>query len=307
MSKGLTISMIFEAQSLNYGEGIGNISELKKLSRADGNVYTFASRQCLRYDIVRLAAEVFGWNLQVVDNKKGTVQFKDDCTIKESPEMDLFGYMKTKKKKENTKENKEQVGAITREGVVRLSHAISLEPYHSEMEFLSNKGLADRIGVNGNPVNIEQHHSLYTYTMTIDLDKVGKDGDIELSKEERAERVTQLLEIVKILNRNIRGRQEVLAPIFVVGGLYDISNPFFMGRIKVTGSGKGYEVNCKPIVDVMKNTFLGKEIGATTCIGIAEGSFNNKAEFEKEVPDKVMSIEAFFNQLIDGVKAYYEV
>ena len=26
---GLTITMIFKAQSLNYGEGIGNISELK--------------------------------------------------------------------------------------------------------------------------------------------------------------------------------------------------------------------------------------------------------------------------------------
>ena len=29
--KGLTISIIFKAQSMNYGEGIGNISELKKI------------------------------------------------------------------------------------------------------------------------------------------------------------------------------------------------------------------------------------------------------------------------------------
>lgn len=28
-SKGLTLTIIFKAQSLNYGEGIGNISELK--------------------------------------------------------------------------------------------------------------------------------------------------------------------------------------------------------------------------------------------------------------------------------------
>ena len=27
--RGLSITMIFKAQSLNYGEGIGNISELK--------------------------------------------------------------------------------------------------------------------------------------------------------------------------------------------------------------------------------------------------------------------------------------
>ncbi len=31
MNKGLTISVIFDAMSLNYGEGLGNISELKKL------------------------------------------------------------------------------------------------------------------------------------------------------------------------------------------------------------------------------------------------------------------------------------
>lgn len=48
MKKGLTVSIVFNAQSLNYGEGIGNISELKKLTRADGNMYTFASRQAIR-------------------------------------------------------------------------------------------------------------------------------------------------------------------------------------------------------------------------------------------------------------------
>ena len=56
----------------------------------DGNVYTFASRQALRYDIVRLGNEMFGWNLEVVDKAKGTVQFKEDLTIEDSQEMDLF-------------------------------------------------------------------------------------------------------------------------------------------------------------------------------------------------------------------------
>lgn len=88
--KGLSITMIFKAQSLNYGEGIGNISELKKLTRGDGNVYTFASRQAIRYDIARLGNKMFGWNLNSVDKAKGTVQFKDNYTIEDSEEMDLF-------------------------------------------------------------------------------------------------------------------------------------------------------------------------------------------------------------------------
>lgn len=98
--KGLSITMIFKAQSLNYGEGIGNISELKKLTRGDGNVYTFASRQAIRYDIVRLGNKMFGWNLNVVDKSKGTVQFKDNYTIEDSEEMDLFRIY------ENFKENR---------------------------------------------------------------------------------------------------------------------------------------------------------------------------------------------------------
>ncbi len=87
---GLSITIIIKAQSLNYGEGIGNISELKKLSRGDGSTYTFESRQAIRYDIARLGNKMFGWNLEVVDKSKGTVQFKDELTIEDSQEMDLF-------------------------------------------------------------------------------------------------------------------------------------------------------------------------------------------------------------------------
>ena len=175
MNTGLSITMIFKAQSLNYGEGIGNISELKKLSRGDGNVYTFASRQALRYDIARMGQQMFNWNLQVVDKSKGTVQFSDKYTIKDSQEMDLFGYMKTVKKTDE-----EDGGSETRSAAVRVSHAISLEDYRSDLELLSNKGLADRINQFQNLANLEQHISFYTYTITIDLNKIGVDKKIEL-------------------------------------------------------------------------------------------------------------------------------
>ena len=163
MGKTFTATFIVEAGSLNYGEGFGNISELKKFNRADGNMYTFASRQALRYDIVRLGNEWFGWNLDVVSKAKGTVQFLDDATIQDSVEMDLFGYLKTSK------------NSLKRAAVVRLSHAISLEPYNGDMEFLNNMGLANRVNENPNLANIENHISYYAYTVTIDLDKVGID------------------------------------------------------------------------------------------------------------------------------------
>lgn len=302
MKKGLTFTLVAQAQSLNYGEGIGNISELKKLTRADGNMYTFASRQCLRYDIVRLAADLFDWNLQVVDKSKGTIQFKDNMNIKDSQEMDLFGYMKTAKK-----DDKDKGGSATREAVVRLSNAISLEAYRSDMDFLNNKGLADRIGEHPNLANVEQHLSYYTYTVTIDLSKVGVDGDIELSNEEKFNRVSQLLEIIKILNRNIRGRQENLSPLFVVGGMYDIANPFFLGRVKVEGDKNGYKVSSNTIQEIVNSTFLGKELKDSTYIGMVEGAFTNKEEFKNIVGENLLTVDKFFNELTKGVKEYYEV
>ena len=53
------------------------------------------------------------------------------------------------------------------------------------MDFLTNKGLADRIKQFPNLANIEQHLSYYTYTVTVDLSRIGKDGNIELSQEEK--------------------------------------------------------------------------------------------------------------------------
>ncbi|WP_131023216.1 type I-B CRISPR-associated protein Cas7/Cst2/DevR, partial [Clostridioides difficile] len=290
MKRGLTFTVIAQAQSLNYGEGIGNISELKKLSRDDGNIYTFASRQCLRYDIVRLAAELFNWNLQVVDKEKGTIQFKDNISIRESEEMDLFGYMKTNKKDEKDKKG----GSLTREATVRLSNAISLEPYRSDMDFLNNKGLADRIGEHPNLANIEQHLSYYTYTVTIDLSKIGKDGDIELDNKEKCRRVVEFLEIIKVLNRNIRGRQENLSPLFVVGGVYEIANPFFLGRIKLKGDKNGFKINKQAIEEVIQGTFLGKDLKEFTYVGMVDGVFINKEEFKGLFEDNFEGFEIRF-------------
>ena len=247
--KGLSITLVFNASSLNYGEGIGNISELKKLTRGDGSVYTYVSRQALRYDIVRLGNKLFDWNLQVVNKDKGTIQFDDKLTIQDSQEMDLFGYMKTAKKD----------GSNIRSAAVRLSNAISLEDYKSDMDFLNNKGLADRINEFPNLANIEQHLSYYTYTITIDLEKIGKDKEIELSNEEKTKRVNQLLDIVKILNREIRGREEYLSPVFAIGGMYDINSPFFLGRIKLNGKN----TIRKFVLDKEKNVY--QLIAKNTC------------------------------------------
>ena len=49
---GLTLTMVFLAESANYGEGVGNITTLKKLSRGTYEQYSYISRQALRYNII---------------------------------------------------------------------------------------------------------------------------------------------------------------------------------------------------------------------------------------------------------------
>lgn len=293
--KGLTFSVIFRANSLNYGEGTANISELKKFHRGNGEVYTFASRQSLRYDIVRLGNQFFDWNLNVVDKAQGVVQFKPDASIEDSVEMDLFGYMKTKAK----------AGATKRSAVVRLSHAISLEPYRSDLEFLNNMGLATRINEDANLATLEQHTSYYTYTVTIDLSRVGVDGEIELPKEEKAKRVKQFLETTKFLNREIRGRQENLAPLFIIGGVYPIPNPFFQGRVKLE-QGNSDNIQIAPLIDTINTSVFGEDLKEFTQIGYVNGTFNNEDDLYK-VKEEILSVEEFYSNLAKQVEEYFEV
>lgn len=298
---GLTITIIFKAESLNYGEGIGNIAELKKLSRGNGKVYTFASRQAIRYDISRLGNKMFNWNLETVDKSKGTIQFKEELSIADSEEMDLFGYMKTSKKTD-----KEDGGSNIRSAAVRLSNAISLEDYKSDMDFLNNKGLADRINEFPNLANIEQHLSYYTYTVTIDLSKIGKDGKMELPNGERQRRVIELLEIIKVLNRDIRGRQENLSPLFIIGGTYELNTPYFLGRIKLENKDDEFNINTNALKDTMKLKIGENTIEKDTKIGIVKDIFKNEQELENMLPENTYDVQTFFEKLEDEVKEYYK-
>ena len=88
---GLTLTMVFLAESANYGEGVGNITTLKKLSRGTYEQYSYISRQALRYNII----QQLGWDTTPVDGKSGVVQFAPTAHIKDYPEIDIFGYMKT--------------------------------------------------------------------------------------------------------------------------------------------------------------------------------------------------------------------
>lgn len=297
-NKGLTLSIIFEAESANYGEGFGNISSLKKMSRGDGYSYSYISRQALRYNII----EQLRWNNTPVSDADKVVQFKIDASIDKYPEIDLFGYMKTGKNSPNGSSN-------TRVATVRLSNAIALENYNSDLDFLTNMALAKRDNLDNAIAQSEIHKSYYAYTITIDLDRVGideiildkkgKDANkklIETEKSERAKRINDLLKILKTLYRDIRGRRENLSPIFIIGGVYNIKNPFFENRLKV-------EKN-KLIIETIKDTLkMDEEISKNTICGLVDSIFSNTEEIKKELNPK--SVAEVIEELCKKVDKYY--
>ncbi len=286
---GLTFTVIFLAESANYGEGIGNISALKKMSRGNFEQYTYISRQAIRYNMIQQA----GWDTTPVDGKSGVVQFAPSATIVECPEIDLFGYMKTSSKEKGTNE---KGGASTRNAVVRLSNAIALEPYQSDLEFLTNMGLAKRQNLENGIAQSEIHRSFYTYTITTDLDRIGIDGDTVILKEERAARMKHFLDTVQFLYRDIKGRRENLAPVFVIGGRYCRKHPLFENRmILEKGSIR---------VDTLKETIgSSSDIKDHTFAGVVSGIFANDEQLKQELG--AGTVDHVFDQLKKEVDAYY--
>lgn len=180
-----------------------------------------------------------------VDIDKSVVQFAPDATIKDYPEIDLWIY-------ENYWRTK------TRPAVVRLSNAISLENFKGDLDFLTNKGLYDRYAKQenkeesvkgGSIAQSEIHKSYYAYTITVDLDRVGIDenDDIKIDNTEKANRIINLLDTIRFLYRDIKGRREDLKPLFAIGGVYDIKNPIFHNALDV----KNNRLDVNRIKDVL--------------------------------------------------------
>jgi len=286
-TKGLTMTIIFQAESANYGESVGNVASLKKISRNKGEQYTYISRQAIRYNIAEQLGEAEAPVVAEGSGDKKVIQFSKDAMIDKYPELDFFGYLKTEKKTDGKK----------RSAKVRLSNAISLENFKGDMDFLTNKGQADKIKSNMNIAQAEIHRSYYRYTIAADLDQIGIDeeSNIDIGNEEKARRINKLLDTIALLYRDIRGRREDLKPLFVIGGLYDVKNPVFQNVVSIQN-------NCIMINAI--NGVMYDNIKEHTHVGIIDGCFDNTNEVKEVL--SATSVPEFFSMLKKEVDAYYE-
>lgn len=292
---GLTVTIVFQASSANYGESLGNVAPLKKLTRGDGQQYSYISRQAIRYNIVQQLSEKEATLEAEGSGDKKVIQFAKDASIKDFPEIDFFGYMKTEK----------GTNSSIRSARVRLSNAISQEPYEGDTDFLTNMALAQRIRkatgdntIHNSIAQSEIQHSYYVYTLTIDLDQIGIDDNdgTNLDASEKNRRVAKLLDVIQYLYRDIRGRREDLKPLFIIGGVYDIKNPVFENAVKV----KDAKIDIESIQSVLDDP----RVKDNTNIGFVNGAFDNSQEIKNKL--NAVTVAKFMTDLKKKVAEYYE-
>ncbi len=322
---GLTLTIITSrASSLNYGETMGNVSVLKKVTLGDGVQRTFVSDKALKYDIRRKGKEEKGWRLlderlkeYVKGNLSGTALNVDEfgkALVKDYEEFDLFGGLFTNLKTD--KKVKLSYGdSVKRTCPVKVTYAFSVSDFKGDMNFLNNIEAYNRYIKHVEEkaeqaiAQTEEHTSHYTYTLTIDLDRIGvweeEDGSHKavLGNEERAKRVKDLLDIVMTLNRQIKGRWESLAPVFVVGGIFETKHPFFMDSLDVMEIGGKLFLNTRSLRESIE---MVPEYDRDNIIfALKTGIFANEEEIKQELGPE--TIGKAFEDLKKKVEAYYGV
>ena len=344
-AKGLTITIIFEAQSLNYDEGYGNFSILKKMHRANGKTYSYSSRQSLRYSMFIQGVKEFGWVPSDVINsgsgEKHVIQLISN--IQNSEESDLFGYMKTGVSVKEADEEKFKA-TVTRVSPVRIIPAMAMEPFENDIEMLTNKYQADKKNLDNNIANIEHQRSLFRYTICIDLHRIGNENDdistkimpgksynetkhreflnkytsdirkMDVGKELKIKRVSELLDIIGTFYRDIKGRREDLKPLFVIGGVYDTLNPFFENTIMVNWKQEKPEINLGSIIQQLSDDAdeeTHAKIKNSTFIGIRDDFFTQSvSKIQTTLPENIRnnigSPEFVISHLKKQISNYYE-
>ncbi len=171
--KAITVTIIFEASSLNRDEKLGgNIPSIKKLTRFGNKTYSYISRVAIRHYLFETLNKYFPdyWRLTPTyesgSGENKVVQFDlRKANILNYAELDAFGYMFTEGGQ----------SSITRKAAIGITKAVALETWEGDMQFNANHDLASRCGANPNPVNKEEQVSYFKVSFTIDIEKLGCD------------------------------------------------------------------------------------------------------------------------------------
>ena len=234
MKKALTLTIVANMTS-NYSEGIGNIASVQKVFK-NRKVYSMRSRESLKNAIMVQS----GMYDDLETSKDGAAQKKVNEELNAANCRALEGgYMST------------QGTTCIRKSSFYLTDAIATEHFVNENRFHNNLYLATNYAASQGisvqesggesglmPYQYEYDKSLKIYSMTIDLEMIGKDENfqMEANAEEKAARVCVLLNAVENLSLVVKGNLDNAEPIFAIGGLSDRKTHYFENVIQVEES-----------------------------------------------------------------------
>ena len=301
MKKNTLTLTIVANMTANYSEGLGNISSVQKIYK-DRNVYAIRSRESLK-NAIMIQSGMYK-DLETEGKKEDTkgkvvTQKKVDENLNATNCRALEGgYM-------NTKES-----TYVRNSSFYLTDAISTESFINETRFHNNLYLATNFA-NANNLNVqkdagkvglmpyqyEYEKSLKVYSLTIDLEKVGKDPnfpDKEADNKEKFERVKSILEAIENLSLVVKGNLDNAEPVFAIGGLSLRKTHYFENVVRV-------EQGALVLGEALKE----KKEDGFNCALLKGDIFTNEVEIIKEL--QPISMREFFKSLIEDVKNYYGV
>ncbi|MDE6944750.1 MAG: type I-B CRISPR-associated protein Cas7/Cst2/DevR [Lachnospiraceae bacterium] len=291
--KTITLTVVANMTS-NYSENLGNIGSVQKVYRR-GHVYAIRSRESLKNAIMVQS----GMYDDLVTTVDGATQKQATPERNASNNRALEGgYMTTGK------------DTYIRNSSFYLTDAVACEPFVNETRFHNNLYLAGNFaranGLNLQkdagragliPYQYEYDKSLRVYSITIDLDMIGRDPNFteeEATGEEKAARVNSLLSAVENLSLIVRGNLDNAEPVFVVGGFSDRKTHYFENVVKVL---EGKLVLSEDLVQKLQQGYSSALLRGH--------NFDN----EEEIVEKLhpTGVAAFFDTLRSQVKEYYSV
>ncbi len=290
--KALTLTVVANMTS-NYSEGLGNIASVQKVFR-NRKVYTIRSRESLKNALMTQAGMYDDLQTEVDKATQKLVTEELNAATCRALEG---GYMSTKGT------------TYVRNSSIYLTDAISCESFVNETRFHNNLYLAGNYA-NANGLNIqndagkvglmpyqyEYDKSLKVYSLTIDLEMVGKDEnfDAEANNAEKAERVNMILDAVASLSLVVKGNLDNAEPVFVVGGISDRKTHYFENVVRVEEDRINLSQDLK------------EKLGQGYSCGFLRGNvFVNEREIENEL--QPMSVTGFFEKMKADVNAYFAV
>lgn len=291
-NKALTLTIIANMTS-NYGEGLGNIGSVQKVYR-NGKSYAIRSRESMKNAIMIQSGLYDDLEVQV-DKSVNQKAVSKDINASNNRALE-GGYMNTSN------------GTKIRKSSFYLTDAISFNSFVNETRFHNNLYLAQtyakKTGISVQdkakeaglmPYQYEYDKSLKKYSITIDLDRIGVDENYnaEANSEEKIYRVNALLDTVKTLTMVVKGNLDNAEPVFVVGGIGDRKTHYFDNVVQMEN------------LRLKLGDDLKKKLSEGYKLGLLEGyNFENEDQIKSEL--NPISIENFFDNLYEEVRAYYE-